>query len=191
MSVLRGTLLELLFNRMLLEKGLSVTMSSGCSKKLYCERCDKVMAILDDEELLQWLDLKVESGFCFDCDPESAATTPSIFWQWREGDSFTIGGEQFEVWALPGKAAELVQSHAHAHARARGLSSYTKLNRALHNHAVLGQSDTIESSCPRCGLGHGVLVDNGVHCLSCGSENGVVSHIVIPSWLIQEGGNNV
>jgi hypothetical protein len=191
MSILGGKLIQHLFNRMLLEKGLSVTMSSKpLDYSPRCASCGKSIGDLTPDEKDYFWRLG-DSLLCFGCDPESSATTPSLFWQWREGDSFTIGGEQFEVWALPGKAAELVQSHAHARARARGLSSSTYLNRTQKNRALLSNGLEIQT-CKKC-RGTGEL-DGFAYVADCDECKGlgtIASAIYIPSWLIEEGENNV
>lgn len=182
MSILRGTLFELLFNHMLLEKGLSVTMSSD--KIVYvceCDRCHKPMGGLTQEEL-NHVASSMSDGLCFDCDPESAATTPSIFWQWREGEKFVIGSEEFEVWALPGRAAEMVHVRTHERTHERDLSSYTNLNRISKNQAVLGKL-YVNEVCPEChGLGYPYAFNDHLECLYCA---GAGSIRVLQKWVRQ------
>jgi len=130
-------------------------------------------------------------GLCFDCDPDSAATVPGLFWLWREGESFTIGDTDFEVWALPGNASELVQSHAHESERARGLSSYTYLNRIEENGAL--DANGIELKiCPRCkGFDTIHVHPEKEACGECGGLGLVPAAIVLPVWVLGLGGEHV
>lgn len=124
-------------------------MSSESGYIVSCGRCGKVMGDLDENELLFFASDESDGGLCFGCDPESAATTPSIFWQWQEGDVFAIGNEQFKLEENVSGYPVLVRLHTHERAHARGLSSYTKLNETVKNRQFWREGWEVEF-CPNC-----------------------------------------
>src|SRR5687768_2244862 len=115
MSVLHGTLFELLFNRLLLEKGLSVTMSSEVGFILECGNCLKEMGRISKEERDAVFSDLDDHLLCFDCEPDSADTTPNIFWQWQENESFEIDDLRFDIYQ--NKLICVGEAYARSHER--------------------------------------------------------------------------
>jgi len=165
-------------------------MSSEVVSEVHCKQCGESMGVFVEDELIHLMLDGIDNALCFDCDPDSSATTPNIFWQWREGDSFTIGGEIFEVWALPKRAAELVLTRAHdAHARAH-LSSYTYLNRIAKNSAILASGEGI-GVCVKCaGKGYYDARGDEWTCNVCDGVGTVTTAILLPSWILGVGCEN-
>jgi len=165
-------------------------MSNDLTFNPACTRCGKRMGVMSEEEFIAIVMGDGDCGLCFDCDPDSAATTPSLFWQWKEGDVFEIEGLRMEVYGGVLEFASVVQSHAHARARARGLSSYTKVNRALHNHVLLADG-TVGYPCRVCeGKGEFTTGRITVACSFCDGEGFVVTEVVLPAWIIGLGCEN-
>lgn len=156
-----------------------------------CTKCGKGMGAMSEDELAVVILSDGDSVLCFDCDPESASTTPSLFWKWQESDLFTLGDVVLQVY---GNYMQVIgASHAHAHERthARGLSSYTYLNRNLHNHALLGDGVEVKA-CGRC---HGEGFINTfyglVPCDDCQGVGVVEVAIMLPHWILGLGCENV
>jgi len=158
---------------------------------LSCAGCGRDMGEVSAEEFWELSDDGSVNGLCFDCDPESANTTPSFFWQWSENELFDIGDMSFQV---RGNKLEVIggaQSRAHESTRARGLSSYTYLNRTPKRQSVLRNGLQVEV-CPDCG-GRAELLRDGylVDCDRCASWGSKVNAIFLPLWIIEEGENDV
>jgi len=166
-------------------------MSSEVEFILHCHRCHAVIGEVSDDEILAVIFTEHSGALCFDCDPESADTTPSIFWQWQDGDVFYIGGDMHEVQSNSLLPHARAHERTHERARARGLSSYTYLNRTQKNSAILGNGLEVVT-CDNC-KGEGVNPDfnEGFLCSVCKGYGTVPVAIVLPLWLIQEGENNV
>lgn len=100
-----------------------------------CPRCRQPMGDVSGEEFREIVVCDGEFGLCFDCDPDSASTVPSLFWQWEEGDCFVIGGNEFWVEKRANSNTSLLWlSHARVRAPARScLSSSTNLNKTTKN----------------------------------------------------------
>jgi len=156
-----------------------------------CVNCGRVVGELDEHEKEAFLSDGWDSCLCFDCDPDSASTTPSIFWRWQEGDGFNLDGVELDVKVYGSTGHLYLATRAHEGARARVLSSYTYLNRNLKNSALLGNGLEV-SMCPVC-FGDGVneVSDQTQPCCKCSGLGTIPVAVVIPLWLIQEGENNV
>lgn len=191
MSVLDGKLIELLFNQLLAKKGISVTMSSKIIEEVHCKRCGESMGEFDEDELICLMLEGIDTVLCFDCDPESAATTPSIFWQWQDTDFFAIGDQGFEIVRGKMVMAGNVLTHARARMRTRGLSSYTYLNRPQKNRVFLGNGNEVEI-CQRC-HGDGIYGDEFSHvsCFLCEGKGFEEIAIFLPRWILGLGCENV
>lgn len=192
MSVLSGKLIELLFNRMLLEKGISVTMSSESVIGLACNNCGKRMGSVSEEEFDAMITNDFGANLCFDCDPESASTTPSVFWQWQPGELIDIGDSRLCVAASGREIVEVGFVPPHERTRcARGLSSYTNLNRNIKNRVNLSNGLEI-ALCPVCmGNCEVEVSDQFMPCPKCDGVGTVVTAIVLPSWILGLGCENV
>lgn len=148
------------------------------------------MGEFDADELIVLMLDGIDTVLCFDCDPESAATTPSIFWQWRAGELIDIGDSRFCVTADEQQIVEVGFVPAHERTRPHVLSSYTKLNRNLKD-SVLLLNGIEQSICPSC-HGDSVSWDNawGINCEKCDGHGVVEVAIVVPAWVIGLGCEN-
>jgi len=102
----------------------------GFRGTLYCDRCKRSIADLDEDEVKAYGSEAGVIELCFDCDPESAATVPSLFWQWHPGDVFILDDKALEVVSGSGVPEFLIDiTHTRMSARTRDcLSSSTYLN---------------------------------------------------------------
>lgn len=155
-------------------------MSSEVYVSPCCVNCGRVVGELDEKEKEAFLSNGFAGLLCFVCEPAEASYQPEIFKGLENGDILGIGDILLQVDAS--QAQLVVASHARAHerTRARGLSSYTYLNRNLHNQAVL--RELVEwVRCPECHgeSGYeGFFAKNG--CAVCGSQGGIP---VLARWV--------
>jgi hypothetical protein len=161
-----------------------MTTEIGCP--LFCDGCHKVMAYLDYGEFVNFEEKGESAGLCFDCDPDSAATVPSLFWQWREGEVFVLGLATFEVWTLPGGASKLVDvTHTRVHVRTLScLSSSTNLHKTPLQSSGTGQHIKTNATCPDCPGWELVECNRGLVCLNCDKVWVGTQEIVIPAWIV-------
>jgi hypothetical protein len=157
-----------------------------------CIGCGKSLGFMDVGELAALEDCSSGSGcLCFDCDPEAASTTPSIFLQWSENELFDIGDTGFQIRDGQLKVIGVSRAHAHERTRLRVLSSYTYLNRNSKNQALLSNG-LVLSGCGKC-RGTGEL-DGFVYiaeCDACGGSGVLESAVIIPAWILGVGCENV
>jgi len=151
-----------------------------------CVQCGAEVASLSPDE---WEDMSpwVEaSALCFDCDSQSAATTPSLFWEWESGDVFVLGDVKLRVEDdLRNLTALSTFSHTHVRdARANSLSRSTYLNTSPKQDGEWVEVVGNNAKC-FCG-GHGRIErdSEGEHCLDCGQFKPVIQEIILPSWVI-------
>lgn len=154
------------------------------SDSLVCGRCGKVMAKVTREEFDGITQGDDWSGLCFDCDPESAATTPSIFWQWAEGDLIDIGDLGFQV--RDGLIRVIGVSRAHTHERTRPpvSSSYTYLNETPKNTQFWREGWEVRF-CQEC-MSNPEQWDFNERraCVFCGGTGGEIIALYIPRWVV-------
>ena len=153
-----------------------------------CASCGRSVGNMSRDEFYEFVN---GSGLCFDCDPDSAETTPSIFWHWAAGELITIGDSVFCVAANRKEIVEVGYSHAHERARARGLSSSTKVNTNEHN--VMLFVDGVErKTCPLCrGLGYYPEFWENSVCGGCDGIGSIETAIILPTWVLGIGCENV
>lgn len=166
-------------------------MSMDVISTVKCSKCDRSLGELSIEEFNAVFADKTGFRLCFDCDPESALTVPSFFWQWKENELFDIGDVAFQIRDQKLKVIGHSHERAHEQERARGLSSYTKLNRITKNKVLLGNG--IEQQlCPAC-HGDSVLWDSswGLNCDRCDGLGVIESAIVLPGWILGLAVENV
>jgi hypothetical protein len=135
-----------------------------------CYSCGKSLGAMSLDELKALNDCSEGAGcLCFDCDPDSAATVPAIFWAWHPGDVFVFGpyGAESEY------AFKVIDDCSHLRmcervcARAACLSSSTYLNNQHQNSPLkIGELPDFED-CPNCSQGF-MLFSNGLYrCTHC------------------------
>lgn len=156
-----------------------------------CRRCGKSMGEMPLEEFEACCDGDGLPGLCFDCEPGSAATVPHLFWNWHEGDSFCLG----EKWLVVHKNSLVLYSlaypRAHDRSHERDLSSYTYLNRIPENTELLASGEEV-TVCPEChGYADKVPIYGGEECSTCGTVGEIICAVLIPSWILGLGCENV
>jgi len=162
-------------------------MTTGKIHRPTCMRCSRVLGDFSEDEYQAFLLSGDLGDLCFDCDPESAATTPSLFWQWQPGDLFTLGEDVFCV--ADSNPQLLVNvgfsSHAHERARANCLSSSTYLNTTSKNRDAYLNRVRDTMICPECDLGISERMGGAWHCDACGHCEVVESDIILPAWVVK------
>jgi hypothetical protein len=163
----------------------------GFSGILYCDRCKRSIADLGEDEIRDYGSEVGVIELCFDCDPDSAATVPSLFWQWMEGDVFVLDGECFlvQTFLSKGQKADRV-THTHEQLRARScLSSSTYLHKASPNQSHETQNTVTDAKfCERCGSGDLLTLVEGMQCEDCGLWS-PFEEFVLPTWLVRDAMN--
>ena len=161
-------------------------MTTGKIHRPTCMRCSRVLGDFSEDEYQAFLLSGDLGDLCFDCDPESAATTPALFWQWQKHDWFMIDDVAFHVSDDLKHIMPVFEflSHAHARTRANCLSSSTYLNTTSKNRdAYLNRvKDTM--ICPECDLGISERMGGAWHCDACGHCEVVESDIILPAWVV-------
>jgi len=155
-----------------------------------CDRCHKPMGGVTQEEL-NHIASSMGDGLCFDCDPDSAATTPSIFWQWQKEDVFVIDDQKFFVTFDEKNIEPFGLARAHDASASARLSSYTYLNRNPRNSALLGSGEEV-GVCVKCaGKGYYDARGDEWTCNVCDGAGTVTTAILLPSWVLGLGCENV
>lgn len=185
MSVLRGKLIDTLFNRFLVQKGLSVMMSSEVRLVLSCRKCRKEIGEVSEDELKFCVQEDERGPLCFDCEPDLANLTPNLFWQWKAGELIDIGDSRFCVTADEEQIVEVGFVPPHERGRVRNLSSYTYLNRTQEKTLLLQNGYEVRM-CQEC-QGTGLVLDYdwSSDCPICGGSGSLYEAFYIPKWVIE------
>jgi len=180
------------YSTFLLWKGKNA-MTTDLTFNPACVNCGARMGEMSEEEFASLVIQDGDAGLCFDCDPDSASTTPSLFWQWKEGDVFVLGDASFVVSQRENSESSILWlSHTRALARARScLSSSTYLNRFNDDRPQWVKDLPQWKLCPKCKDEVLTVFTDGWHCKNCGNfvdfpDGTKVSEdvIIIPDWII-------
>lgn len=146
-----------------------------------CVSCGKKIGGLTEEESHAFF-ADFETMLCFDCDPASALSVPSFFWQWKEEELFDIGDVGFQIRNQTLNVIGRSHARSHEYERAPGLSSYTNLNRNSKKWGFLEDLYTWEV-CPDChGRGHDFQGSTVPFCSSCADLGSIK---VLDKWIAQ------
>jgi len=128
------------------------------------------------------------SGLCFDCDPDSASTVPSLFWQWQPGDLFTIEDFVFCVTdSNPQCLFNVGFSHTRMSDSARScLSSSTYLHTSSKKNGARREKGENVKCCFMCETGWMVLEDDGWHCDTCDTYLPEPQEFILPAWIVNQ-----
>jgi len=168
-------------------------MATDRFPELHCENCDALMGEVSLDDCEFDFDGGGGPGLCFDCDPDSADTVPSLFWQWQERDRFFIDDTVFTVWQ---NGLQRVRTLPYSLTRmravmTRGLSSSTYLNNSTVERSQRDKEILSYRMCRECKSAVLDCWSDGWHCPNCKSFERYPSTIhdsadviIIPDWII-------
>lgn len=158
----------------------------GVNLVLSCRNCRGEIGEVSTDELKHLVEEDERGPLCFDCDPDSASTTPNIFWNWKKEDVFVIADQEFFVTPDEKNIVPFFQSHARVSALASVLSSYTYLNKTSKKWDFV-RSGIVGFTCLVCeGKGHHTTGRITVNCSFCDGSGYLIKSITIPRWMIGE-----
>lgn len=159
-------------------------MSSEVLFSPCCVNCGSVIGDLGSEESQAFLSGVFYELLCFDCDPESAATTPSVFWQWEENELIDIGDIGFQVRDNALHVIGVSRARMHEYTHAPGLSSCTYLNRTDKKGGFWDYEVRYEVCQECCGNGRYFLGDGLDDCEECNGQGARVVELLLPRWIL-------
>jgi len=163
-------------------------MSINYTHTIFCDRCGKPLGEVTEKEFDAIFSENFSWDLCFDCDPESASTVPSLFWQWQDGDKFILGDKCLEV-TLPLNSSGYLFDVSHTHMSAGvhpSLSSSTYFNTHPNQEGERKQETVNDARfCPSCPEVYLYSMADGKWCPSCGYVR-PYDELILPSWIVNQ-----